>query len=91
MFVVRGVKLLCVIYRNYQSGCREDEGNKDREYLLSKPKTEGGIFPISRYDSRPPTRCGSRASAERNGYRDFERCLTQTLHWCLCPILRYNN
>eukprot|EP00066_Takifugu_rubripes_P024011 XP_011613277.1 PREDICTED: lisH domain-containing protein ARMC9 isoform X2 [Takifugu rubripes] len=57
---------------NYQSGCREDEGNKDREYLSSKPKTEGGNVPLSRYDSRPPTRCGSRASAERNGYRDFE-------------------
>uniref|UniRef100_A0A674MY74 LisH domain-containing protein ARMC9 n=1 Tax=Takifugu rubripes TaxID=31033 RepID=A0A674MY74_TAKRU len=57
----------------------------------SQRNTEGGNVPLSRYDSRPPTRCGSRASAERNGYRDFERCLTQTLHWCLCPIFSYNN
>uniref|UniRef100_A0AAY4EZC1 LisH domain-containing protein ARMC9 n=1 Tax=Denticeps clupeoides TaxID=299321 RepID=A0AAY4EZC1_9TELE len=37
------------------------QGGRDRAYPLSRPQTQYGL-PSSRYDSRPPTRSGSRAS-----------------------------
>lgn len=77
---------ILVSSRYYQSSVKEDEGSKDREYPLTKPMSKEERFPVSRYDSRPPTRCGSRASAEHNGHRDFERFLTSTLHYCLLVV-----
>ncbi|TKS74409.1 LisH domain-containing protein ARMC9 [Collichthys lucidus] len=38
------------------------DGSRDREYPVSRQKSDGGILPPSRHNSRPPTRSGSRPS-----------------------------
>ncbi|XP_037626409.1 lisH domain-containing protein ARMC9 isoform X1 [Sebastes umbrosus] len=43
---------------DYRSG----DGSRDREFPLSRQKSEEGSLPPSRYNSRPPTRSGSRPS-----------------------------
>ncbi|KAG7217530.1 hypothetical protein INR49_021457 [Caranx melampygus] len=47
---------------DYRPGSQGGEVSRDREYPLSRQKSEGGSLPPSRYNSRPPTRSGSRPS-----------------------------
>ncbi|XP_039667778.1 lisH domain-containing protein ARMC9 isoform X2 [Perca fluviatilis] len=47
---------------DYRSGSQGDERSRDREYPLSRQKSDEGSLPPSRYNSRPPTRSGSRPS-----------------------------
>ncbi|XP_035509312.1 lisH domain-containing protein ARMC9 isoform X2 [Morone saxatilis] len=47
---------------DYRSGSQGGEGSRDREYPLSRQKSEEGSLPPSRHNSRPPTRSGSRPS-----------------------------
>ncbi|XP_051231875.1 lisH domain-containing protein ARMC9 isoform X5 [Dicentrarchus labrax] len=44
---------------DYRSGSQGGEGSRDREYPLSRQKSEEGSLPPSRHNSRPPTRSGS--------------------------------
>lgn len=53
---------VCVMCREYRSGSQGGEGSRDREYPLSRQKSEEGSLPPSRHNSRPPTRSGSRPS-----------------------------
>ncbi|KAI3368687.1 hypothetical protein L3Q82_025680, partial [Scortum barcoo] len=48
-----------VITADYRSGSQGGDGSRDREYSLSRQKSEGGSLPVSRHNSRPPTRSGS--------------------------------
>lgn len=54
--------IVCVMCRDYRSGSQGDERSRDREYPLSRQKSDEGSLPPSRYNSRPPTRSGSRPS-----------------------------
>ncbi|XP_028443076.1 lisH domain-containing protein ARMC9 isoform X2 [Perca flavescens] len=45
---------------DYRSGGQGDGRSRDREYPLSRQKSDEGSLPPSRYNSRPPTRSGSR-------------------------------
>ncbi|XP_040897066.1 lisH domain-containing protein ARMC9 isoform X3 [Toxotes jaculatrix] len=47
---------------DYRAGSQGGEVSRDREYPLSRQKSEEGSLPPSRYNSRPPTRSGSRPS-----------------------------
>lgn len=47
---------------DYRPGSQGGDGSRDREYPLSRQKSEEGSLPTSRYNSRPPTRSGSRPS-----------------------------
>lgn len=53
---------VCVMCRDYRSGTRVSESNRNREYPLSRLKSEEGSLPVSRHNSRPPTRSGSHPS-----------------------------
>uniref|UniRef100_A0A3B5A7X6 LisH domain-containing protein ARMC9 n=1 Tax=Stegastes partitus TaxID=144197 RepID=A0A3B5A7X6_9TELE len=46
----------------YRANTEGGESSRDREYPLSRQKSEEGSLPPSRYNSRPPTRSGSRPS-----------------------------
>lgn len=47
---------------DYRANTEGGESSRDREYPLSRQKSEEGSLPPSRYNSRPPTRSGSRPS-----------------------------
>ncbi|XP_071342030.1 lisH domain-containing protein ARMC9 isoform X1 [Trachinotus anak] len=47
---------------DYRAGSQGGEVSRDREYPLSRQKSEEGSLPPSRFNSRPPTRSGSRQS-----------------------------
>ncbi|XP_047444171.1 lisH domain-containing protein ARMC9 isoform X2 [Mugil cephalus] len=47
---------------DYRANSQGGENRGDREYPLSRQKSEEGSLPPSRYNSRPPTRSGSRPS-----------------------------
>ncbi|XP_068174887.1 lisH domain-containing protein ARMC9 isoform X2 [Antennarius striatus] len=47
---------------DYRSSSVEGGDDRDREYPLSRQKSEEGGFPLYRHNSRPPTRSGSRPS-----------------------------
>ncbi|XP_023258468.1 lisH domain-containing protein ARMC9 isoform X2 [Seriola lalandi dorsalis] len=47
---------------DYRAGSQGGEVSGDREYPLSRQKSEEGSLPPSRYSSRPPTHSGSRPS-----------------------------
>ncbi|XP_029905476.1 lisH domain-containing protein ARMC9 isoform X2 [Myripristis murdjan] len=46
----------------FRAGSHGHEGSRDREYPLSRRRSEGGSLPPSRYSSRPPTHASSRPS-----------------------------
>nr|XP_046247557.1 lisH domain-containing protein ARMC9 isoform X2 [Scatophagus argus] len=47
---------------DYRCGSQEGESSRNRDYPLSRQKSEEGSLPPSRHNSRPPTRSGSRPS-----------------------------
>lgn len=47
---------------DYRASSQGGESSRDREFPLSRQKSEEGSLPPSRYNSRPPTRSGSRPS-----------------------------
>ncbi|KAM7387963.1 hypothetical protein PAMP_024167 [Pampus punctatissimus] len=47
---------------DYRTGSQRGDGSRDREYPLSRQKSEEGSLPDSPYNTRPPTRSGSRPS-----------------------------
>lgn len=54
------VHTLCLMCRDYRPGSQGGDGAA--EYHMSRHKCEERIPPSSRYNSRPPTRSGSRPS-----------------------------
>ncbi|XP_032381628.1 lisH domain-containing protein ARMC9 isoform X2 [Etheostoma spectabile] len=47
---------------SHRNAVQGDGRSRDREYPLSRQKSDEGSLPPSRYNSRPPTRSGSRPS-----------------------------
>lgn len=69
------VDVSCVLSRDYRAGSQGGDGSRDREYPLSRQKSEEGSLPNSRYNSRPPTRSGSRPSTADSLRHSIGVCL----------------